>query len=212
MKHVGGAALALAVAFVIDGCHDTRPRPETSPRAEAPTPSADQPSTPRPEVPTDYELARRSFHTKLLRTAPSPQPFEPTAPGSDARQFEFDSDGYKLRAWISEIKPAVPAPAVLFLHGGFAFGSDDWAMAQPFRDAGFIVMVPIRPERQCRQRGEPHRQQGRPQRQPQHRGSGGERGRGTRPAARSGATADRLCDLARAGTAVAERLGRPPGS
>src|SRR5262249_29615237 len=34
-------------------------------------------------------------------------------------------------------------PAVLFLHGGFAFGGDDWDMPQPYRDAGYIVMIPI---------------------------------------------------------------------
>src|SRR5262245_44272552 len=114
MKQVGGAVLTLiVVAFMIDGCHDTRPGPETSPRAEATIPAADQPRALRPELPGDYALARRSFHTKLLRTAPSPQPFEPTAPGSDARQIEFDSDGRKLRAWISVTRPAAPAPAVL---------------------------------------------------------------------------------------------------
>src|SRR5206468_2647773 len=34
-------------------------------------------------------------------------------------------------------------PAVLFLHGGFAFGSEDWDQAKPFRDAGFVTMLPI---------------------------------------------------------------------
>ncbi|MDP9224791.1 MAG: alpha/beta fold hydrolase, partial [Actinomycetota bacterium] len=34
-------------------------------------------------------------------------------------------------------------PAVLFLHGGFAFGPDDWDMATPYWAAGFVVMVPI---------------------------------------------------------------------
>jgi dipeptidyl aminopeptidase/acylaminoacyl peptidase len=29
------------------------------------------------------------------------------------------------------------------LHGGFAFGADDWEQAQPFRDAGFVVMTPM---------------------------------------------------------------------
>ena len=30
----------------------------------------------------------------------------------------------------------------MFLHGGFAFGEDDWEQAEPFRDAGFVVMIP----------------------------------------------------------------------
>jgi dipeptidyl aminopeptidase/acylaminoacyl peptidase len=32
------------------------------------------------------------------------------------------------------------SPAVLFLHGGFALGQDDWEQTRPYRDAGFIVM------------------------------------------------------------------------
>jgi dipeptidyl aminopeptidase/acylaminoacyl peptidase len=32
---------------------------------------------------------------------------------------------------------------VLFLHGGFAFGEDDWDQAEPLRDAGFVVLTPI---------------------------------------------------------------------
>lgn len=34
-------------------------------------------------------------------------------------------------------------PAVVFLHGGFAFGDGDWEMAQPYRDAGYVVMMPV---------------------------------------------------------------------
>ncbi|MEM9702369.1 MAG: alpha/beta fold hydrolase, partial [Planctomycetota bacterium] len=34
-------------------------------------------------------------------------------------------------------------PAVIFLHGGFAYGPADWEMAAPFRDAGFVTMTPI---------------------------------------------------------------------
>lgn len=34
-------------------------------------------------------------------------------------------------------------PAVVFLHGGFAFGGGDWEMVTPYLDAGFAVMVPI---------------------------------------------------------------------
>jgi dipeptidyl aminopeptidase/acylaminoacyl peptidase len=35
-------------------------------------------------------------------------------------------------------------PAVLFLHGGFAFGApEDWDASQPYRDAGFVVLTPM---------------------------------------------------------------------
>ena len=32
---------------------------------------------------------------------------------------------------------------MLFLHGGFQFGPEDWEMTWPYRAAGFIVMVPM---------------------------------------------------------------------
>jgi dipeptidyl aminopeptidase/acylaminoacyl peptidase len=32
---------------------------------------------------------------------------------------------------------------VLFLHGGFAFGEDDWEMTKQYRDAGFVVFAPM---------------------------------------------------------------------
>jgi dipeptidyl aminopeptidase/acylaminoacyl peptidase len=38
---------------------------------------------------------------------------------------------------------SVKRPAVLFLHGGFATDTDDWDMNLPYRDAGYIVMMPI---------------------------------------------------------------------
>jgi dipeptidyl aminopeptidase/acylaminoacyl peptidase len=50
----------------------------------------------------------------------------------------------KLSAWIGLPKNRQPKmPAVLFVHGGFAFDGGDFAMAKPFLDAGFVVMTPI---------------------------------------------------------------------
>jgi dipeptidyl aminopeptidase/acylaminoacyl peptidase len=137
-------ALVIAMTIMSGGCRDHRPEPGTPSPGEAARPKAEDPRASRSDPPAeDYALARRAFHTKLLRTGPSPQPSEPVAPGADAKQIEFESGGRKLHAWLSTAQPAAPAPAVLFLHGGFAFGSDDWASAAPFRDAGFVVMMPI---------------------------------------------------------------------
>src|SRR5262249_38740502 len=49
------------------------------------------------------------------------------------------------KAWVSQPDdPARKQPAVLFLHGGFAFGyPDDWDASKPYRDAGFVVMTPM---------------------------------------------------------------------
>lgn len=92
----------------------------------------------------DYAGARTVFRTKLVRTGPAPQPWAPVRAPAGAKEIGFTSGGHSLRAWISEPKAgAAPAPAVLFLHGGFAFGGEDWDMAQPFAAAGFVVMTPI---------------------------------------------------------------------
>lgn len=34
-------------------------------------------------------------------------------------------------------------PAVLFVHGGFAMGLEDWDVSRPYRDAGYVVLTPL---------------------------------------------------------------------
>ncbi len=93
----------------------------------------------------DYSAARKQFQTHLLQHGPAPQQGEPLHAPTDAQQVEY-SPALHLQAWLTPV-PAqalgVKKPAVLFLHGGFAIGGDDWEMAQPYRDAGYIVMMPI---------------------------------------------------------------------
>ena len=92
----------------------------------------------------DYAVARNKFRTKLLRKIPAPQPGTAVKPPSGVSEVYFPSGELRLKAWLS--KPDDPngkRPAVLFLHGGFAFDREDWDLSQPYRDAGFIVMTPI---------------------------------------------------------------------
>lgn len=94
---------------------------------------------------TDYAADRATFRTKLRYHGPSPQPPHtmPTPP-ADAEEVRFPSGDLKLRAWIG--RPAsvkAKMPVVVFLHGGFAFGSDDFDMARPFLHAGYAVITPI---------------------------------------------------------------------
>ena len=91
----------------------------------------------------DYSRARAAFKTTLLLRGPSPQPYEPVVVSEGAEQIEYRSGPLLLKAWIAPASAQGKQPAVLFLHGGFGFGNDDWDMAQPFREAGFAVMVPI---------------------------------------------------------------------
>jgi dipeptidyl aminopeptidase/acylaminoacyl peptidase len=92
----------------------------------------------------DYARVRRHFRTKLLRQGPAPQEWQPYQIPPRVSEVEFTSGKLLLKAWIYQPPEAEPKrPAVLFLHGGFAFGPPDWDMAQPYRDAGYVVMVPI---------------------------------------------------------------------
>jgi dipeptidyl aminopeptidase/acylaminoacyl peptidase len=64
-------------------------------------------------------------------------------PPPGAQEIEYVSGNLRLRAWVDAVRGGAAKPAVLFLHGGFAFGAEDWEQAQPFRDAGFITMTPM---------------------------------------------------------------------
>jgi dipeptidyl aminopeptidase/acylaminoacyl peptidase len=97
-----------------------------------------------PEQTEDYAVARQKFQTRLTQTAAAPQPWEKVTPPEDVDEVEYNSNGLKLKAWMDKPQPGgVRRPVVLFLHGGFAFGEDDWEQTEPFRKAGFVVMIPI---------------------------------------------------------------------
>lgn len=93
----------------------------------------------------DYAEARQTFQTRLLRTGPSPQPVtEESRIPAGVQEIDYTSGELQLAAYVDGAPPdGGKRPAVLFLHGGFAFGDEDLEMPQPFRDSGFIVMVPI---------------------------------------------------------------------
>src|SRR6266852_1207582 len=97
------------------------------------------PPTEFPPQTEDYAEARKKFKTKLLMEGPAPQPVEPMQIPPDAKEIDYVSGDLRLKAWVSRDPGGnEKKPAVLFLHDGFAFGLDDWNMAQPFRDAGYI--------------------------------------------------------------------------
>jgi dipeptidyl aminopeptidase/acylaminoacyl peptidase len=92
----------------------------------------------------DYAKARTQFQTTLLRSGPAPQPYQPVSPPPGVQSVEYPSGKLKLRAWTTAApQGGAKQPAVIFLHGGFAFDADDWDMTKPYRDAGFAVMTPI---------------------------------------------------------------------
>jgi dienelactone hydrolase len=90
----------------------------------------------------DYAEARSQFQTRLLRHGPAPQRAPPVGPVRGATEVEYPSGNLRLKAWMTPAVPGVRKPAVLFLHGGFSFGADDWQMAGPYQYAGFVVLTP----------------------------------------------------------------------
>jgi dipeptidyl aminopeptidase/acylaminoacyl peptidase len=92
----------------------------------------------------DFAQARRSFQTRLTKRGLSPQPFDRLQVPNGVQAIPYQSDNLKLRAWVNAPAAGQPAkPAVLFLHGGYAFANEDWDQCQPFRDAGFVTMTPM---------------------------------------------------------------------
>lgn len=92
-----------------------------------------------------YTEARKQFESKLTKRGKAPQPSGSLEIPADVAEVTYESEGKKLKAWVDQSakNAARKGPAVLFLHGGFAFGEDDWDQTAPLRDAGFHVLVPM---------------------------------------------------------------------
>ena len=91
----------------------------------------------------DYMVARETFRTQVDAPGPSPQVFDPSY-RTDLKPVTFKSGDLLLSAYVDP-PPAdgQPRPAVLFLHSGFAFGEGDYEQPQPYRDAGYVVLIPV---------------------------------------------------------------------
>jgi dipeptidyl aminopeptidase/acylaminoacyl peptidase len=103
------------------------------------------PTTPGLELQEeDYAQVRAHFRTKLLRRGPAPQEWGPVHRPAGVPEVTYHSGDLALRAWLHEPDAReVRHPAVLYLHGGWAFGEDDWEQSRPFREAGFVVLMPL---------------------------------------------------------------------
>ncbi|MBI3439820.1 MAG: prolyl oligopeptidase family serine peptidase [Proteobacteria bacterium] len=93
---------------------------------------------------SDNAADRVSFRTRLLVSGPSPQRYENSAPPSGVEQIEYTSGDLTLKAWVGRpVTNSDNLAAVVFAHGGFAFGAEDFEMARPYLDAGFVVITPM---------------------------------------------------------------------
>jgi dipeptidyl aminopeptidase/acylaminoacyl peptidase len=132
-SRLGIPALAIGlVLIVLTGCNRSEPTGPSGPSGTAPPARED-----------DLAAARKSFVTKLEVRGPAPQRFKNEQPPRGVREVEYPSGGLKLKGWLS----AAPTdgkrhPAVVFLHGGFAFAAEDWADAAPLAAAGFVLFAP----------------------------------------------------------------------
>jgi dienelactone hydrolase len=85
---------------------------------------------------------RESHVTKLLVTGPSPQQYENEELPKGVRQVLYTSGDLKLKAWYLPPRSPGRHPALVFYHGGFAFGMEDLAATAPFTAADFAVLCP----------------------------------------------------------------------
>ncbi len=93
----------------------------------------------------DYAEARGEFQTRLLKSRPAPTTAGAVRPPHGVSEATYRSGDLALKAWVwaPDDSGNEKHPAVVFLHGGWAFDTDDWEAARPFRDAGFAVMAPM---------------------------------------------------------------------
>jgi uncharacterized protein (TIGR03067 family) len=90
----------------------------------------------------DLATARKGFATTLRVRGAAPQPYQNDRPPAGVKLVEFPSGDLKLKGWLSaDANDGKKRPAVVYLHGGFAFGDGDWEDAEPFAKAGFVLFM-----------------------------------------------------------------------
>lgn len=90
----------------------------------------------------DLALARKGFESRLLVRGPAPQSYQNTTPKAGVNEVEFTSGELKLKGWLlADANDGQKRPAVVFLHGGWAFADVDWEDAEPFAKAGFVLFM-----------------------------------------------------------------------
>src|SRR5215208_3865456 len=79
-------------------------------------------------------LDLRKTHSTVLKTrGPSPQKWHDIAPLHGVTKVPYTSGDLKLTAWLAMPKRAQAdkVPAVVYFHGGFAFGMEEFVDCQP---------------------------------------------------------------------------------
>lgn len=123
---------------MVAGCSDGSLEPSTRIRGDGQGIGSENGNRP-------FHVRRAEFATKLVSHGPSPQEFQVEAPPHGVREIEYQSGDLRLKAWlyVPQGNEAVPHTAVVYLHGGFAFGASDLYDCLPFMRAGYVVMTPM---------------------------------------------------------------------
>jgi len=91
-----------------------------------------------------YLTMRDGFKTHLTKKGPSPQSYEKESPPAGVQEVRYPSAGRNLKAWVARpTGDGTKLPVLVYFHGGFAFGADDFLECIPFLKAGFVVMTPM---------------------------------------------------------------------
>ena len=86
-------------------------------------------------------LARRAALSEDRQNFPSPQHWEDESPPPGVQEIHYSSEGRTLKAWYRA--PTRPrTPALVYLHGGFAFGATDYTDLEPFLNDDWAILTP----------------------------------------------------------------------
>jgi dienelactone hydrolase len=109
--------------------------------------SSDDPVSTRPDEPSKPYLARRSAHvTQLRERGPSPGKYVELQPPPGVMEVTYPSGELQLQAWLArplEGLGGYARPVLVYFHGDFAFGADDFEVLRAFVEIGFVVMTPM---------------------------------------------------------------------
>lgn len=97
-------------------------------------------------MPTDYDAARKAFTSELNAKGPSPQKADPLPRvlPQGVKEVTYKSGTLELKAWLKDQPDGQKHPAIVFCHGGFAFGQEDFTYdAAMFAARGFVVLAPM---------------------------------------------------------------------
>ncbi len=97
-----------------------------------------------PKLDRPYLDVRRARVTELTEKVRAPEQVGYVKPPPGIREVTYTSGDFQLKAWFALPAQALgdAVPAIVYLHGGFALGAEDFTRCKPFLDAGYAVLLP----------------------------------------------------------------------